>query len=100
MHQDKTKSELLSLERKLKLILADYAATKKELQNLRAENEELKSVLKSKDEQINHFQNQIKISKIVSSIADENQSEDAAELKAKINDYIKEIDKCIAHLSE
>jgi chromosome segregation ATPase len=100
MSQEKAKAELMSLERKIKLLLSDYSAIKKELQNLRAENQELKSVIKSKDELINHFQNQIKISKIVGSIAVENQTTDSAELKAKINEYIKEIDKCIAHLSE
>ena len=45
-----------------------------------------------------HFKNQDKIAKIVSSISAGDKS--TTELKLKINEYIKEIEKCIAYLSE
>ena len=44
------------------------------------------------------FQNQIKISRIAGSVGADR--EDASELKKKIDDYVDEIDKCIAHLSQ
>lgn len=44
------------------------------------------------------FKNQIKISKIVRNIPVENKA--SAELKGRIDDYIKEIDKIITYLSD
>lgn len=93
-------SELNSLERKLKILLRDYLALKEENKILKTENESLKSVIKLKDEQLNNFQNKIKISKIVDVMAEDGESRNSSELKTIINEYIKEIDKCIAHLSE
>ena len=62
------------------------------------ENNELKDLLVLKDEELKNFQNQEKISTIVSSLAEDTPG--ASELKSKINEVILEIDKCIAQLSE
>jgi len=51
-----------------------------------------------KEQQILDFQNRIKISTIVDSIA--GGETEAAEVKSKIDDYIKEIDKCISQLNK
>jgi hypothetical protein len=93
-------SDLNSLERKLKLLLRDYFALKEENLFLKKETEDLRIIIKCKDEQLNNFQNKIKISKIVNVIAGEGEDLQISELKTIINEYIKEIDKCIAHLSE
>ena len=98
MSQDLLKSNLSSLERKVSLLLDKHKNIKDELVMLREENSELRSVLKQKEEQVDSFQNQIKISKIVSEI--DSDGKYATELKSKIDDYIKEIDKCILHLSK
>ena len=95
MSQELLKTNVSNLERKLMLLLDKYKAMKKEIGLLQDENQELRESLKQKNEQISGFQNQIKISKIV----DEIDSGGDVELKKKIDDYIKEIDKCIAHLS-
>ncbi|MGK7391872.1 MAG: hypothetical protein ACNS60_16095 [Candidatus Cyclobacteriaceae bacterium M2_1C_046] len=97
LDQDQLKSNLQSLERKIKILLGEFKSLKDEVSFLKIENQELKSVIKTKEEQINHFQNQIKISKIVDNINSEDNGN--SELKKKIDTYIKEIDKCIAHLS-
>jgi len=98
MNQDKLNLELVALERKVKILLGEYATAREELSLLKKENAELVQVVKLRDEQLNNFQNQIKISKIVNSI--EADGIEASGLKAKINEYIREIDKCIAHLSK
>lgn len=82
------------------LLLNDYTALKGELVHVKEENTELRRTLQNREDKINSFQNQIKISKIVDSIAVGKDKEDANQLKLTINGYIKEIDKCIAHLSE
>ena len=97
MSQDLLKTKLATLERKLTLLLNEYNSIKNQNLALIGENEELISLIKVKDEQIFNFQNKIKISKIVNEI---DEGEDSSELKRKIDDYIKEIDKCIAHLSK
>ncbi|MEM6525885.1 MAG: hypothetical protein AAGF85_15080 [Bacteroidota bacterium] len=98
MSNDLLKSQLGTLERKLSLLLNEFGSIRKEKTQLEAENEELKTLLKAKDEQISSFQNKIKISKIVEGI--DTEGEDSSELKKKIDVYIKEIDRCIAHLSK
>ena len=95
---DQFKTNLLNLERKVKILLAEYKSVKDELVLVIQENSGLKEHLKQKDEQIGHFQNRNKISKIAEHIGAE--ARDTAGLKTKINQYIKEIDKCILHLSE
>ena len=70
---------------------------KDEVAGLKVENQELKSNLRGRDEQLLNFRNQIKITKIVDNINPEDGS--VSELKKKVDEYIREIDKCIAHLS-
>jgi chromosome segregation ATPase len=98
MSQDLLKANLQTLERKLSLLLDKHKSIKDEISLLKEENIELRGLLKQKEEQVNGFQNQIKISKIVSEI--DSDGKEATELKSKIDDYIKEIDKCILHLSK
>ena len=66
--------------------------------DLEAENESLKQTIAQKNEEIKNFQNSNKISRIVTSLADDTHR--STDLKLKINEYLKEIDKCIAYLSE
>ncbi|ERM82813.1 hypothetical protein P872_03905 [Rhodonellum psychrophilum GCM71 = DSM 17998] len=77
----------------------------KKLQQIELENislkEDLAKAVKAvaeKDQVLEDFKNQIKITKLVNSIPVENI--ESAELREKINNYIKEIDNIIAYLSE
>lgn len=88
--------ELSLLEEKIKQLLEENQALKLEIVDLKKDKAALRDMVEKKVEEINNFQNQIKISKIVDSMAVE---DNAAELKYKINEYIKDIDKCIAQLS-
>ena len=97
MEKDQLIKELTLLERKVKLFLNEHQSVQEEIRILKVENTNLKSTLKRKEQQISDFQNQNKISTIVGNIA--TGGEEAVELKQYINEYIKEIDKCIAQLS-
>ncbi|MDH5474260.1 MAG: hypothetical protein OEX22_01065 [Cyclobacteriaceae bacterium] len=97
MSQDRLKMQLSSLERKLKLLVIAYETATNEIQQLRNEKTELKNLLKTKEDQLVNFQNQIKIGKIVESI---DVGGDSSELKERIDEYIREIDRCIEHLSK
>ena len=97
MDQELLKTNLNGLERKILVLINEHNNLKEELQNLKKENQELKSAVKVRDEQIDRFHNQLKITKIVDNINPEDGS--VSELKKKVDEYIREIDKCIAHLS-
>jgi septal ring factor EnvC (AmiA/AmiB activator) len=98
MNGDLITSKLTDLEFKLKKLIAEHESLKASLQASRTENEALKNIIREQNEEIKNFQNQEKITKIVSSIAEGTQNN--TELKLKINEYIKEIDRCIVYLSE
>jgi hypothetical protein len=97
MEQEILKTNLNGLERKLLVLINEHKSLKEEIKTLKTENQELKSGLKGREEQLHNFKNQIKISKIVDNINPEDGS--SSELKKKVDDYIREIDKCIAYLS-
>lgn len=97
MDQELLKNNLNGLERKLMVLITEHKNLKEEIKGLKAENQQLKASLRAKDEQIASFHNQLKITKIVDNINPEDGS--VLELKKKVDEYIREIDKCIAHLS-
>lgn len=97
MDQEVLKTNLNGLERKLLVLVNEHKNLKEEIKTLRAENQELKAAIKIRDEQIVGFHNQLKITKIVDNLHPEDGS--VSELKKKVDEYIREIDKCIAHLS-
>jgi uncharacterized coiled-coil DUF342 family protein len=97
MDQELLKSNLSGLERKILVLVNEHKNLKEELKTLKSENQELKAAVKARDEQITGFHNQLKITKIVDNLNPEDGS--VLELKKKVDEYIREIDKCIAHLS-
>ena len=98
MKRDRLNNELQVLERKIRLLISQYDQEKQKNEDLELRYSELKSLLERKDQQIRDFQNRIKISTIVDSIAVG--ETEAAEVRNKIDDYIKEIDKCINQLNK
>jgi chromosome segregation ATPase len=97
MDQEALKTNLNGLERKIMMLLNDHKALKDEIRTIKLENHELRTDLRKRDEQLSNFKNQIKITKIVDYINPEDES--ISELKRKVEEYIREIDKCIAHVS-
>ena len=97
MDQELLKTNLTGLERKLMVLLNEHKNLKDELKSLKSENQNLKSTVRARDEQIAGFHNQLKITKLVDNLNPEDGS--VLELKKKVDEYIREIDKCIAHLS-
>lgn len=97
MDQETLKSNLNGLERKIVVLLNEHKSLKGSLSRQINENKELRDQLKAREDQLADFRNQIKITKIVDQIHPENES--SSELKRKVEEYIREIDKCIAHLS-
>lgn len=97
-----------SLEIKLKGLLKDYIEVKKQLREIKIENEKLRNNLSDTQKEIQELQKNLnqerknfkksdKFTKIaVNSLKS---TGNAAELKEKIDEYILEIEKCINQLS-
>src|SRR5689334_3535401 len=97
MDQELLKTNLSGLERKILVLINEHKALKEEVRSLKLENHDLKSSLRGRDDQLVNFKNQIKITKIADNINPEDGT--VTELRKKVDEYIREIDKCIAHLS-
>lgn len=98
MPSEKLYREFQNLERKIQLVLNENKRLKDELDLSNEENGSLKTKIKSYEANLNSFQNRMDVNKLANSmIVGE---EGSAKLKESIEGYIKEIDKCIAHLAE
>ena len=87
-----------SLEIKIKKLISLHDNIKQERELAVDETEKIKKELIEKREVIKKLEEKIKLinmSKVVSS-----SKEDSKETKQKINDYVREIDKCIALLNK
>jgi phage shock protein A len=89
--------ELQRLERLANQVVRKIHVIEQENAVLKQELAEAQKLAREKEESLEDFKNQIKISKIVNNIPVENKA--SAELKERINNYIKEIDKIVDYLS-
>ena len=87
-----------SLELKIKQLISLYGKTKQEKQQAVNEGEKLKKTLAEQQEIINSLEEKIKLIKMSKVVSSSN--EDNKKTKQKINEYVREIDKCIALLNK
>ena len=98
MPKDAQLQHLQQIETKLRKLLDRYTEVQQRLNSAQEEIKLLETQLEEKDQQIKNFQNQENIVKIVDTIA--GNPANSTELKLKLNEYIREIDKCIAYLRD
>ena len=85
------------IEIKLNNLLSSYKKVKSTNSNLKEENTNLLLEIEQKNIQINALKDKIKIISISKSV--DASKGDIRQTKLKINEYIREIDKCIAQLN-
>lgn len=90
--------ELQRLEKLTQQVGRKLTQLEQDNQYLREEIQATRRRLEERELALEDFKNQIKIAKLVNSIPVEEM--ESAELREKINHYIKEIDNIIAYLSE
>ena len=88
---------LLGVEYKLKKLLEKYERCKKENHQLKNEIEEIRRINLDKNQSINKLKDELQKVKLAKSIDSEEGSSDA---KLKINELVREIDKCIGLLNQ
>ena len=98
METRKQIQQLESIENKVQKLLNRYKQTQQALAEAQQEIKRLEQEVSGREAEIKNFQNQENISKIVDTIAAD--PANSTELKLKINEYIREIDKCIAYLRD
>jgi predicted nucleic acid-binding Zn-ribbon protein len=89
--------ELIILNRKLDELFNRYKDLKVELSNLRNGNAELTRVLQERDNKIKELE--LKYERIKLSEAFLGYGENAQDAKRKINELVREIDRCVALLN-
>jgi len=82
---------------KLQLLLKQYNRLQKENDRLKEELAEARQVEMHSREQLEGFRQQVSILKVTSG---EMNDRDKKDFEKKINQYIREIDKCISFLSQ
>ena len=87
-----------NIEVKLGKLIAKYKQIREEKLVLQQENEGFVSVLKSKENEISELQEKIKLMNISKSV--DASKQEVKETRLKINEYVREIDKCIALLNK
>ena len=87
-----------NIEVKLVKFIAKYELISKEKLLLQQENDTSVVALESKEKEILSLQEKIKLMNISKSVDASNQ--EVKETRLKINEYVREIDKCIALLNK
>ena len=95
MKQDELFEELRN---HLGAVILKHQQLKEDYTDLKKENVLLNKQLKEKNVEIEGFQNQQNLSNIATSVV--GKEGDSAALKRQINEFIREIDRCITHLQQ
>ena len=86
------------IEVKLAKLIAKYQQVKQEKLILEQENENFVASLKLKEIEILNLQEKVKLMNISKSV--DASKQEVKETRLKINEYVREIDKCIALLNK
>ena len=93
------KSLVENIEKKVSKLIQLYQSVQKEKEEILTENNKLELDLSDKDETIKRLEEKIKLLRITKSVGAQN-DERNKESRQKINEYVREIDKCIALLNK
>jgi hypothetical protein len=87
-----------NIEVKLGKLIAKYQQIRQEKLMLQQENEDFVISLKLKEKEILNLQEKVKLMNISKSV--DASKQEVKETRLKINEYVREIDKCIALLNK
>tara|TARA_B100000683_G_scaffold211044_1_gene205725 strand:+ start:15384 stop:15668 length:285 start_codon:yes stop_codon:yes gene_type:complete len=93
------KEIVVNIEKKVNKIISLYRSLKKEKEEILEENTNLRSEILERDNNIKSLEEKIKLLRITKSVGDHD-LEINKESRQKINEYVREIDKCIALLNK
>ena len=88
--------ELVLLNRKIDELVNNFSILREENRDLKSRNEALKSKLQNREEELEELEKKYDRLKLSGALLGE--GENASEAKRRINELMREIDKCIALL--
>ena len=88
-----------NIEKKVSKLIQLYQSAQKEKEEILKENNNFQSDISDKDETIKKLEEKIKLLRITKSVSTQD-DERNKESRQKINEYVREIDKCIALLNK
>ena len=92
-------SRLLVIKNKVNTLLEENTLLKNEKNDLNISNLALIKEIEAQKALIEELNEKLKMLKLAKSISGEEEPKEKTELKRKINEYIKEIDRCITLLN-
>ncbi|MBL4653520.1 MAG: hypothetical protein JKY53_11780 [Flavobacteriales bacterium] len=87
-----------NLEVKINRLIDTHKTVAEEKNKLTEENNKLSQLVNQQKSEINQLNEKVKMIKLAKSI--EGSGEDSSKLKLKINEVVREVDKCIAMLNK
>ena len=97
MHENNTSLIVDSLQSKVEKLIIQHKKTKEDLKQLKEENSFLQGKLADGKVQIKDLEEQNKVLKLAKSLSGKEGK--STDIKLKINELIREIDKCIAQVN-
>tara|TARA_B100000749_G_C18158394_1_gene354782 strand:+ start:244 stop:528 length:285 start_codon:yes stop_codon:yes gene_type:complete len=88
-----------NIEGKVNKIISLYKSASDKNELLLSEKSQMKKLISEKDKEIKKLEEKIKLLRITKSVNSE-ESENIKESRKKINEYVREIDKCVALLNK
>lgn len=96
---DQYTAKLERINKQAEKLVNEYNKLKTGYAALQQENEELRQSLRSGAEKVDGLEHNLRVVKVAKQLA-AFPDDEKAELKKKINEFIKEIDKCVALLND
>lgn len=96
--EDKLATKITSIESKVKQLVDSKECLEANLKEVTKENDILRRTIQSYEWQISEMNEQAKVMKIASSMSSDKDNNKA--VKLKINELVREIDKCIALITK
>ncbi len=95
---DQYNNKLNQIQKKAQQLASAHVEIKEKYTSLKRENAELLKLLKEQGLELEEMESKLKVLKVAKQLA-ASPDDDKSDLKKKINEYIKEIDKCVALLN-
>ncbi|MFT4969554.1 MAG: chromosome segregation ATPase [Chitinophagales bacterium] len=92
-------SRLIVIQKQVEKLLEKIALLKNEKNDLNSSNLALKKEIELEKTLFDNLNQKLQTLKLAKSISGDDKPQETTELKRKINDYIKEIDRCITLLN-
>lgn len=91
-----TIEQLSSLQQKVEKLIHLHRSLQLENQRLKTDNERLEEAVYLRDREITDLGEKLKVIRLARQVADPGNDQKTRDLKLKINEYIREIDRCLA----